>query len=135
MHSIPKLFLTLLSLCTGCPSIQYSIMVITCHCTSKGCGQMGGRQTKNYIPIRIKLVSLRWPPTWLTVLLRTNLKQLGSTLHLLLSWMMYLRLHQLLFQVEGYGLVHCETLFPTQSISQQLIHLPVKTSFVISSVD
>ena len=25
-HSIPKLFLALLSLCTGCPSIQYSIM-------------------------------------------------------------------------------------------------------------
>ena len=89
---------------------------------------------KNYMPIRIKLVLLRWPLIQLTVLLRTNLKQSGSTLRLLLSRTMYLHLHQLLFQVEDCGLVHRETLFLKQLISQQLIHFPVKTSFVISSV-
>ena len=90
---------------------------------------------KNYMPIRIKLVSSRWPPMQLTMLLRTNLKQSGSILRLPLLRTMYLRLHQLLFQVEGCGLVHHKSLSLTQSISQQLIHLLVETSFIISSVD
>src|SRR5271155_4637323 len=35
-----------LSLCTGCPSarILSSVMAVTCHCTSEGCGEMGGRE-------------------------------------------------------------------------------------------
>ena len=124
-----------LFLYTGCPSIQYSNMAITCHCTLQGCGEIGGRQPKNRMLSRIKLISLKWPTVQLNVLLRINLKQSGSILLLPLSRAMYLHLHQRLFQVEGCGPMHNEGLFPTQTMSRQLIHLHVEISSVISSVD
>ena len=90
-------------------------------------------EPKNRMLIRIKLVSLSWPAMQLNKLLKINLKQSGSILLLPLSLTM--RLHQPLFQVEGCGPIHNESPFPKQSISRQLIHLPVKNSSVISSVD
>ena len=56
-HSIPKLFLALLSLCTGCPSIQYFVMAITCHCALQGCGHLI-LALKNHIPIQQQQVLL-----------------------------------------------------------------------------
>ena len=46
------------------------------------------------------------PKTLLTI----NLKLSGSILLLPLSWTIYLHLHQLLFQVEGCGLLHHKSL-------------------------
>ena len=61
---------------------------------------------------------------WLNVHLRISLNQSGSTLLLQLLSMMFFCLPWLLFQVAGCGVMYCKSLFPTQSMSQQLYSPP-----------
>jgi hypothetical protein len=114
-------------------------MALTCHCTSQGCGEMGGREvdyrTQKLHAQKDKAHLVKRLPERMNMLSRTSLSQSGSILLQPHLWMMYFHLHQLLFQVDGCGLLHSESLFLTQAISQQLIHLPIENSSIIFSVN
>ena len=114
-------------------------MTVLCYCTSQGCGEMGGRNLilapKNHMPKKIKFALSIRLPMQLNMLLRISLNQSGSTSLLQLLQMMFLHFCWLLFQVAGYGVTLHKSLFPAQSISQQLTHLPIENSSMLSQAD